>query len=170
MSEYHDKFIQLSRNAPQEVADDERNQEQFTEGLIGPLQYQLISHTFPSFQRLLDKAIALEHKRVQLGKMKRKAITQGQGSSSICPCYAPPQGTPARPGGGQQSHQRPAQQTPHATLQTPRTRQAAPTGTPARPAGQGTTTVTTCFKCGEVGHYANACPKRNPNTPARSNV
>jgi predicted aspartyl protease len=39
-----------------------------------------------------------------------------------------------------------------------------------RPAGQGTTTVTTYFKCGEVGHYANACPKRNPNTPARSNV
>jgi hypothetical protein len=24
--------------------------------------------------------------------------------------------------------------------------------------------------CGEVGHYANACPKRNPNTPARSNA
>jgi hypothetical protein len=27
-----------------------------------------------------------------------------------------------------------------------------------------------CFKCGEVGHYANDCPKRIPNTPARSNV
>jgi hypothetical protein len=40
--------------------------------------------------------------------------------------------------------------------------------TPARPAGQGT--ITTCFKCGEVGHYANACPKRIPNTPARSNI
>jgi hypothetical protein len=39
-----------------------------------------------------------------------------------------------------------------------------------RPAGQGTTTVTTCFKCCEVGHYANARPKRNPNKPARSNV
>jgi hypothetical protein len=34
------------------------------EGLIGPLQYQLVSHTFPSFQRLLDKAIVVEHKRV----------------------------------------------------------------------------------------------------------
>jgi hypothetical protein len=36
-----------------------------------------------------------------------------------------------------------------------------------RPAGQNTATSTTCFKCGEVGHYANVCPKRNPNTPAR---
>jgi hypothetical protein len=45
------------------------------EGLVGTLKYQLVSHTFPSFQRLLDKAIAIEHKRVQLGEMKRKAIT-----------------------------------------------------------------------------------------------
>jgi hypothetical protein len=90
LSEHHDKFIQLWRYAPEEVADDERKQEQFMEGLIGPLQYQLVSHTYPSFQRLLDKAIVVEHKCVQLGEMKRKAITQGQGSSSIHPRYAPP--------------------------------------------------------------------------------
>ena len=90
VSEYRDKFIQLSRYAPDEVADDERKQEHFMEGLVGPLQYQLVAHTFPSFQRLLDKAIAIEHKRVQLGEMKRKVITQGQGSSSIRPRYVPP--------------------------------------------------------------------------------
>jgi hypothetical protein len=89
VSEYQDKFIELSRYAPEEVANDERKHEQFMDGLIGPLQFQLISHTFPSFQWLLEKAIALEHKRVQLGEMKRKAITQGQGSSSIGPRYAP---------------------------------------------------------------------------------
>jgi hypothetical protein len=71
------------------------------EGLNGPLQYSLVSHTFPSFQRVLDNALAIEHKRVQLGEMKRKTITQGQGSSSIHPRYVPPQGTPARPRGGQ---------------------------------------------------------------------
>jgi hypothetical protein len=49
VSEYRDKFIQLSRYAPEEVADDESKLEQFMEGLIGPLQYQLVSHTFPSF-------------------------------------------------------------------------------------------------------------------------
>jgi hypothetical protein len=47
-----------------------------------------------------------------------------------------------------------AQYAPQGTPQDPHTRQATPTGTPARPAGQGT--VTTCFKCGLVGHYANA--------------
>jgi hypothetical protein len=49
VSEYRDKFIQLSRYAPDEVAEDERKQEHFIEELNGPLQYALVVHTFPSF-------------------------------------------------------------------------------------------------------------------------
>jgi hypothetical protein len=37
VSEYRDKFIQLSMYALEEVANDERKQEQFMDGLIGPL-------------------------------------------------------------------------------------------------------------------------------------
>jgi hypothetical protein len=102
VNEYRDKFIQLSRYAPGEVDDDEKKQKLFLEGLIEPLQYQLMSHTFSSFQRLLDKAIALEHKRVELGE-KRKATNQGQAGSSTRPRYATPQGTPARGSSGQQT-------------------------------------------------------------------
>jgi hypothetical protein len=69
LSEYRDKFIQLSRYAPGEVNDDEKKHELFLEGLMGPLQYQLISHTFPSFQRLLDKAIALENNVAERPKL-----------------------------------------------------------------------------------------------------
>jgi hypothetical protein len=97
VSEYRDRVIQLSRYAPDEVAEDERKQEHFIEGLNGPLQYAVVAHSFLSFQRL--------------GDMKRKAITQGQGSSSVRPRYVPPQGTPVRTGGGQ----RPAQYTPQGT-------------------------------------------------------
>ena len=49
MSENWDKFIQLSRYATKEVDDDEKKQDHFLEGMIGPLNYQLLSHTFPSF-------------------------------------------------------------------------------------------------------------------------
>jgi hypothetical protein len=149
VSEYRDKFIQLSRYTPDEVAEDERKHEHFIEGLNEPLQYALVAHTFPSFQRLLDKALAIEHKRVQLGYLKRKAISQGQGSSSVRPRYSSPQGTPVRTGGGQ----RPAQPSPQ---RTPPPRQATPTGTPSKFSRQ--SGGTTCFKCEKTVHYANVFP------------
>jgi hypothetical protein len=37
VSEYRDRFIHLSKYAPDEVAEDERKQEHFIEGLNGPL-------------------------------------------------------------------------------------------------------------------------------------
>jgi hypothetical protein len=75
--EYRDKFVELSRYAPEEVVDDVKKQELFLEGLAEPLRYQLISHTFPSFQMLLDKAIGLEYIRKELEDLKRKATTPG---------------------------------------------------------------------------------------------
>ncbi|KAL5648114.1 hypothetical protein ACJX0J_042469, partial [Zea mays] len=113
-------------------------------------------------KRLLDKALVIEHKRVQLGDLKRNAISQGQGSSSVRPRYVSPQGTPTRPGGGP----RPAQYAPQGSPRTPPTRQAAPTGTPIRPTGQ--KTGPTCFKRSQIEHYANACPVGNSGTPAKN--
>ena len=68
VSEYRDKFTQLSRYAPNEIDTDAKRQDRFLDGLIGPLNYQLQSHTFPNFQTLLDKAIVLESKRQELGE------------------------------------------------------------------------------------------------------
>jgi hypothetical protein len=109
--EYRDRFIELSRYAPKEVVDDPKKQEHFMEGLAGPLQYQLTSHTFPSFQHLLDKAITLEAVRIELGNLKRKATTSVQFGSSTRPRFIPPQGTTPHVGGsggnpGQKQFQR----------------------------------------------------------------
>jgi hypothetical protein len=41
VSEYRDRFTQLSRYALEEVDTNEKRQERFLEGLIGPLNYQL---------------------------------------------------------------------------------------------------------------------------------
>ncbi|CAO2175796.1 unnamed protein product [Urochloa humidicola] len=49
VSEYRDKFIQLSRYAPENVDEDEKKQDLFLERLIGPLNYQLTPTTFPNF-------------------------------------------------------------------------------------------------------------------------
>jgi hypothetical protein len=80
VSEYRDRFTQLSRYAPEEVDTDEKRQERFLEGLIEPLNYQLQSHSFPKFQTLLNKAIGPESKRKELSDHKRKF--QGQSSTN----------------------------------------------------------------------------------------
>jgi hypothetical protein len=52
------------------------------DGLIEPLNYQLQSHSFPDFATLLNKAIGLENKLVELGEQKRKIQTHGQSSNT----------------------------------------------------------------------------------------
>jgi hypothetical protein len=72
VSKYQDRFTQHSRYAPEEIDTDEKCQERFLEGLIGPLNYQLQSHNFSNFQTLLNKAIGLESKSKVLFDHKRK--------------------------------------------------------------------------------------------------
>jgi hypothetical protein len=48
VSEYTDKFLQLSRYAPEDVNTDVKRQYMFLRGLVDPQHYQLMSHTFPT--------------------------------------------------------------------------------------------------------------------------
>ena len=57
VSEYRDKFLQLSRYAPEDVNTDAKRQYRFLRGLVDPLKYQLMNHTFPTLQHLIDRAI-----------------------------------------------------------------------------------------------------------------
>jgi hypothetical protein len=72
VSEYRDKFLQLSRYAPEDVNIDAKRQYRFLRGLVDPLHYQLMNHTFPTFQHLIDKAIMTERKRQEMDDMKCK--------------------------------------------------------------------------------------------------
>jgi hypothetical protein len=179
VAEYRDKFTELSRYATKEVAEDRKKQELFLDGLAGSLRYQLMSYPFPNFQQLVDAAIRLEHKRKELGEQKRKATSSGHFGNASRLRFNPPQNTPFRFGGlggnfGQQQSQRPAQQFQQSAQQiqrpvpqTPRSasqqsQQRAPAGTPVSSVAPLNSATTTCFKCGELDHYANACPKRNP--------
>jgi hypothetical protein len=72
VSEYQDKFLQLSRYAPEDVNKDAKRQYHFLRGLVDPLHYQLMNHTFPTFQHLIDRAIMTEKKRKEMEDRKRK--------------------------------------------------------------------------------------------------
>ena len=72
VAEYRDKYLELARYAPADIADDEDKQDHFRNGLSGAIKYQLLCHTFASFQELVDNAIKVEHARKEMGEMKRK--------------------------------------------------------------------------------------------------
>jgi hypothetical protein len=75
----------LSRYAPEEVSTDEKKQHHFLDGLDGPIEYQMLSHTFSTYSQLVDKAFLLENKRHELQEKKRKFNSQLQFSSSNRP-------------------------------------------------------------------------------------
>jgi hypothetical protein len=87
VSEYRDKFLQLSRYAPEDVNTDAKRQYRFLRVLVDPLHYQLINHTFPTFQHLIDKAIMTERKRWEMEDKKHK-IGGFQARSSSHPRYS----------------------------------------------------------------------------------
>jgi hypothetical protein len=82
VSEYRDRFLQLSRYAPEDVNTDAKRQYCFLRGLVDPLHYQLTNHTFPIFQHLIDRAIMTEKKRKEMEDCKRKIGTPQPRSSN----------------------------------------------------------------------------------------
>ena len=79
ISEYHDKFAQLSRYAPNEVRDDADKQRLFLKGIYYDLMLQLAGNTYANFQALVNRTIVLDNMRKE---MDRKRRMQGQASGS----------------------------------------------------------------------------------------
>jgi hypothetical protein len=110
VSEYRDKFLQLSRYAPEDVNTDAKRQYRFLRGLVDPLHYQLMNHTFPTFHHLIDRAIMTERKRREMEDRKRK-IGGSQVRSSSHPRYSGNSPQPFKQGHQHQhQHQRHSQQ------------------------------------------------------------
>jgi len=78
--EYQDKFAQLSRYAPNEVANNADKQHLFLNGLYDELQLQLMSNEYPNYHTLVNRAIVVDNKRKEMDA-KRKQM-QGQASGS----------------------------------------------------------------------------------------
>jgi len=79
VSEYHDKFAQLARYAPNEVREDVDKQRLFLKGIYYDLRLQLSGNSYPNLQELVNRAIVLDNMRLE---RDRKRKVQGQGSGS----------------------------------------------------------------------------------------
>lgn len=73
VNQYIKKFMKLARYALGEVDTDQKKQDRFLDGLSHIMQAQLVTHTFPDFNTMMNKAILLEKARAGLdGEIKRK--------------------------------------------------------------------------------------------------
>ena len=101
--EYRDRFLQLARYAPAEVADDHEKQEHFMEGLEDYLQYALLNLCFDDFNHLVDNALNTECKHLEMEDKKRKIVPVASGSNTRPRLqqpqqqYRPPQSYQQRP-------------------------------------------------------------------------
>jgi hypothetical protein len=88
--EYRDRFLQLARYAPAEVANDGDKQEHFREGLDDHIEYTLLNLRFDNFNHLVDSALITERKRREIEDKKRKMTPVVSGGNTR-PRYQHPQ-------------------------------------------------------------------------------
>jgi hypothetical protein len=166
VNEYLDKFTQLSRYASDEVNTGPKRQECFLDNLIEPLNYQLQSHSFPDFTTLLNKAIGLENKRMELGEQKRKFKSHGH-SSNIRPRFNSSQNSQFYSSGSNGNYlqnsqlKRSSQQFQHFSQQTPHVPNHHRDRLDAQMRNNSQVHSNGCFSCGELERYASICPNRN---------
>jgi hypothetical protein len=134
---------------------------------------------------LLNKAIGLESKRKELLDHKRKYQGQtsrntrqnnSQGSqfrsenqSGNNNYQVQRSGQQGQRGNQYKNQQKSSTQTDQRSNDQQQNRQGSATNTLAK--NNNTTTPVQpngCFKCGELGHYANNCPRRNQQTPQKN--
>ena len=190
--EYRDRFLTLSRYAPDETDTTEKRKERFLNGLHDEMQTVLVNIPFADLEALVDSAIQMEGKLHQANENRKRRMMHQSGPSNTqkyCPSssggFAPrnnkPQMQTSRPGFQNRSggHPRPGghnnyinntnhnnnfNRAPARAPNNNNTNTAPRTGSNAIPVAPKDKSTITCYECGIVGHYSNECPKRLAKT------
>ena len=151
--------MKLSRYAMDDIDIDKKKQDRFRKGLNLALRTQLVTHIYPDFNTLMNRAILLENARLELeNDRKRKFNVQKQKQQERM----------QRPRFGYHSQKprlqpilqfRASGSQPSQPAQTFRSQSSI---NQQKSNNVGTNRVVnpdrTCFNCREFGHYAINCP------------
>jgi hypothetical protein len=92
VNEYLNSFIQLSRYATEDIDTNEMKQDMFPEGLNDDIQFQLLNADYVDFQHMVDRAIVIESKLMEMEKdgKRKMPFPRLSSGSNIRPCFSQP--------------------------------------------------------------------------------
>src|SRR5664279_4419328 len=74
VSEYRNKFIELSRYAPEDTDSEEKKMERFLDGLHDEMQYVLVTMPFTDLESLADSALLMQGKLNNAAESKKRRL------------------------------------------------------------------------------------------------
>ncbi|KAK1680424.1 hypothetical protein QYE76_041272 [Lolium multiflorum] len=186
--EYRDKFLTLSRYAPDETDTNEKRKERFLNGLHDEMQTVLVNIPFADLEALVDSAIQMEGKLHPANENRKRRMMNQNGphhtqkyrnnssggftprhnkppAQNYRPNYSNNNQGPPKPGGNHNHHSNNNNSNPNNTNNHPNGNNNNPnnapkTGSNTVPINPKDKSTINCYECGVVGHYSNECPKK----------
>ncbi|KAK1664258.1 hypothetical protein QYE76_052417 [Lolium multiflorum] len=192
--EYRDRFLTLSRYAPDETDTNEKRKERFLNGLHDEMQ-TVLNIPFADLEALVDSAIQMEGKLHRANEKRRMMNQSGphhtqkhRNNSSggftprnnrppaqtYRPNYSNNHGGPPKPGGNNNNNRNPNSHNNNGN--NTNTNTGPRTGSNAIPVAPKDKSTVNCYECGVVGHFSKECPKKlakiaaNTAAPAKNNA